>query len=221
MSEYEQIFHKQEIHDLYTKGEVTPLDDLYGIEGLALVVKDLDKKVEFLKEYKKRKKEDIDKEIKVLENKIEFFKKVVIRTLKDKKEKSVDFPGSCKAISRNQKANWKIIDDEEFIKIIRDAEDQGEKINKAIKEINEYVVRKKEANKLLDIWEKNGNLEKYFDIEKNNKASKVCVSKEPAKTSVSFSYPKEEESDEVIDETIIPVKGVEVEKTDNADFDAL
>ena len=203
MSEDEQNFHEQEIQ---------PLDDLYGIEDIALKTQKINKRIEFLKEYKRRKKLAIDKEIEVLENRIEFFKKIIIETFKKEEEKSVDFPGSCSIISRNQKSNWKITDSDEFIKIIRDAEDKGEKINKAIKEITEYIVKKKEANKLLDIWEQNGNLEKYFDIEKDNKASKTCIEKEPAKTNISFSYPEEDEENEIIEEDI---------PTENITYDAI
>ncbi len=192
--------------------EIQPLDDLYEIEDIALKSKKITKRIEFLKEYKKRKKLTIDKEIEILENKIEFFKKIIIETFKKEEEKSVDFPGSCSIVSRNQKSNWKITDDDEFIKIIRDAEDKGEKINKAIKEVNEYKIMKKEANKLLDIWEQNGNLEKYFDIEKDNKASKTCIEKEPAKTNISFSYPEEDEENEIIEEDI---------PTENITYDAI
>ncbi len=199
MSEDEQNFHEQEIQ---------PLDDLYGIEDIALKTQKINKRIEFLKEYKRRKKLAIDKEIEVLENKIEFFKKVIIETFKKEEEKSVDFPGSCSIISRNQKSNWKITDSDEFIKIIRDAEDKGEKTNKAIKEITEYKIMKKESNKLLDIWEQNGNIEKYFDIEKDNKASKTCIEKEPAKTNVSFSYPEEENSDSEITEEDISTEKI-------------
>ncbi len=201
MSEDEQNFHEQEIQ---------PLDDLYGIEDIALKAQKINKRIEFLKEYKRRKKLAIDKEIEVLENRIEFFKKIIIETFKKEEEKSVDFPGSCSIVSRNQKSNWKITDSDEFIKIIRDAEDKGEKINKAIKEINDYIVVKKEANKLLDIWEQNGNIEKYFDIEKDNKASKICIEKESAKTNVSFSYPEEEnnEEDSEITEEDISTKNI-------------
>ena len=216
MSEYEQIFHKQELYDLYTKGEIVPLEDLYGIEDVGLNVKEMSKKIEFLKEYKKRKRSDIDKEINILENKIDFFKKIVIATLKDKKEKGVDFPGSCKVVSRNNKPNWSISDEEEFVRIIKEAEEEGEKVNGVIEEVISFNIKKKDANKLLDIWEKNGNFEKYFDTEE-----KPCVNKEPARITVSFKYPEKEEDEEIIDETAIPMKEEEIEEVNNNDFDEI
>ena len=194
--EYEQIFHKQELYDLYSKGEIVALDDLYGIEDIGLNIQEMNKKIDFLKEYKRRKKSDIDKEITLMESKIDFFKKIVVETLKDKKEKGVDFPGSCKAVSRNNKAAWKVVDDDEFIKIIKEAEKEGEKTEKAIKEKTTFDVVKKNASKLLDIWEKNGNLEKYFEVGENETP---CVKKEPSKITVSFRYPEIFEDDEAID----------------------
>ena len=202
MSEYEQIFHKQELYDLYSKGEIVALDDLYGIEDIGLNIQEMNKKIEFLKEYKRRKKSDIDKEIDLMENKIEFFKKIVIATLKEKKEKGVDFPGSCKASSRNNKPTWTITDDKEFIKIVKEAEKEGEKIEDSIKETLVIDIVKKNASKLLDIWEKNGNFEKYFEVGEDEES---CVKKEPSKITVSFRYPEIRE-DEIIDETSIPMK---------------
>ena len=202
VEEYEQIFHKQELYDLYSKGEIVALDDLYGIEDIGLNIQEMNKKIEFLKEYKRRKKSDIDKEIEIMENKIDFFKKIVVVTLKEKKEKGVDFPGSCKAVSRNNKATWKIVDDEEFIKIIKEAEKEGEKTEEAIKEKTTFDIVKKNASKLLDIWEKNGNLEKYFEVGEDENS---CVKKEPSKTTVSFRYPEKREDEDIIDETEVHI----------------
>lgn len=212
VEEYEQIFHKQELYDLYSKGEIVALDDLYGIEDIGLNIQEMNKKIEFLKEYKRRKKSDIDKEIDLMENKIDFFKKIVVVTLKEKKEKGVDFPGSCKAVSRNNKATWKIVDDEEFIKIIKEAEKEGEKTEDSIKEKTTFDIVKKNASKLLDIWEKNGNLEKYFEVGEDEKS---CVKKEPSRMTVSFRYPeKREDEDNMIDETEVPTKEVHINEFD-------
>jgi hypothetical protein len=203
MAEYEQIFHKQELYDLYSKGEIVALDDLYGIEDIGLNIQEMNKKIEFLKEYKRRKRSDIDKEIEIMENKIDFFKKIVITTLKEKKEKGVDFPGSCKAVSRNNKATWNITNEEEFKKIVKKAKEEGEKVEDSLKETVVIDIVKKNASKLLDIWEKNGNFEKYFEVGEDEKP---CVKKEPSKTTVSFRYPEKIEDEDMIDETAIPTK---------------
>lgn len=202
MSDYEQIFHKQELYDMFSKGEVNPLDDLYGIEDLALTTREIENKIEFYKGLKRKKTKDINDAINVLENKLSFFKKVVLVTLEDNNEKSVDFPGSCRASSRRIAANWNITDEEEFIKIMEKAEEDGEKIDGVVEEVKESVIKKKFAKKLLDTWVKNGNFEKYIDAGE----SAPCVEKVPARKGVTFTFPKKEkENDEVIDETI-PVK---------------
>jgi len=216
MSEYEQIFHKQELYEMFSKGEVKPLDDLYGIEDLALSAKELKKQLEWLKGYKSKKAEDIAKKVQVLQSKLDFFKKVVLTTLQEYNEKSVDFPGSCKVSSRNQKAKWNIVDEDEFIEVIEKAEADGVKVDGVLEEVKETVVKKKPADTLLDVWEKNGNLEKYFG---SNQDDTACVKKEFPKKTVSFTYPKSEEDNEVVDETI-PVKDVPVPSKE-PDFDAI
>lgn len=216
MSEYEQIFHKQELYEMFVKGEVKPLDDLYGIEDLALSTQEIKKEIEWLKGYKSKKIEDISRKTQILQNKLEFFKKLILSTLQEYNEKSVDFPGSCKVTSRNQKAKWNIVDEEEFIGIIEKAEEDGEKVDGVVEEVKEYKVRKKPAEVLLDTWEKNGNFEKYFGSDGNGD---ICVSKDSPKKTVSFTYPKSVDETGSVDETVsvtdVPVPSKE------SDFDAI
>jgi hypothetical protein len=54
--QYENIFQKQELHDMYVSGEAVALDDLYLLEDVALTVANLDKEIYFYKDYKKKKK---------------------------------------------------------------------------------------------------------------------------------------------------------------------
>ncbi len=218
MSDYEQIFHKQELYDMFSKGEVNPLEDLYGIEDLALTYKEIENKIEFYKGLKKKKVKDINDAINVLENKLVFFKKVVLVTLEDNNEKSVDFPGSCRASSRKVAANWNITDEEEFIRIIEKAEEDGQKVDGVVEEVKEFVIKKKFAKKLLDTWEKNGNFEKYITVDKDDDVNQ-CVEKVPPKKGVTFTFVKKEKDDEVIDETI-PIKD-DATKSVVEEFDAL
>lgn len=217
MSDYEQIFHKQELYDMFSKGEVNPLEDLYGIEDLALTYREVENKIEFYKGLKRKRVKDINDAINVLENKLVFFKRVVLVTLEDNNEKSVDFPGSCRASSRKVAANWSITDEEEFIRIMDRAEGDGEKVDGVVEEVKEFIIKKKFAKKLLDTWEKNGNFEKYIAVDED---ASPCVEKVPPKKGVTFTFvKKEEENDEVIDETI-PVKDGAA-KSVVEEFDAL
>ena len=41
---------KRELAEMYGQGEAKPLDDLYSLEATSLIIKDLDKKIDFYKE---------------------------------------------------------------------------------------------------------------------------------------------------------------------------
>jgi hypothetical protein len=197
MESCENIFIRKELHDLYSSGEVSPLGDLYSLEDLALTVKELNEKIEFYKAYKKKKIEDISNEIKSAENEIDFLKKVAISTLKHNKEKKVNFPGSCSVSSRRQSANWVIDDDEEFSSVIKKAGEKGEKIDGVLKIKETVSVVKKEANKILNMWEKSGKLNEFIDEQ--------IAHKEPEGVSVSMSYVKEDVDQDEAEEIDIPV----------------
>jgi len=186
------IFNKEVIHEIESSGEIKALDDMYMIEDVALNIKEWMKKIDFLKGYKKQKVEDVNKEIAVTENKIEFFKQVILSTLNENKEKSLRFPGSCQVISRKGRDKWVIKDDDSFIELL---EEYGEK-DEIVEEIIQYKIIKKEADKLLVTWEKNGTLESV---------SSEIVEKENGKPSVTIKY-EDESDEEIIDETPVPTK---------------
>ena len=220
MSEYENVFRRKELHDMYSLGEIIPLDDLYLLEDVALTIKEIDKKIEFYKNYKKKKSQDISDAVKVLENKASFYKDLMVSTLKDHKEKSVKFPGSCAISARNQKATWKIQDEEEFIAVLQEAKKAGEDVDDVLEEVIQFNVRKREANKLLLTWEQSGKLDDF--LKKAKKGSGDIVFKEPAKTTVSIKFLEEDEdSIEEVDDISIPVKESVSNSSDVEDFDTL
>ncbi len=194
MIEYEDIFRRKEISDMYATNEPFPLDDIYDIEGTALTINSLNRKLDFYKEYKKRKVEQINDEMKVVQNKINFLKAVIVATLKKFNEKSTNFPGSCEVISRKQKEKWVIKDEEEFIKIIEESVDLGDDVDGVIKTVTSKSIVKKEADKLLNSWEKNGKLEEIF--EKIKDKDEYFVQKEPSRVSVTLKFDKDIEAQE-------------------------
>lgn len=217
MSEYEHVFKRKELSEMYAAGEVKPLDDLYFVEDAALTIQTLNKKLDFYKEYKKKKAQDISDEIKVLQNQVDFFKSVIVSTLKHNKEKSVKFPGSCNVSSRNQKARWSIDDEEEFINILQEAKKAGEDVDDVLEEVVQFNVRKREADKLLDIWEDNGKLEEF--LKKAKKGVVSVVKKEAPTTTVALKFFEQEEEEEP-EEVAIPVK--KKDSTDNLeDYDSI
>jgi len=216
-NQYESVFRRKELHDMYAAGEVKPLDDVYLIEDTALTIQELTQKLDFYKGYKQKRKQDIDDEMKVVKNKIDFFKGLIISTLKANKKKGMKFPGSCTVTSSNLKPKWKIDDEEEFITVLQEAQKAGENVDDVLEVVTQYNVKKVEAAKLLTIWESSGKLEGFL---KKAKDSQEVVSKTPPKTSVSLSFVKKEEEDPEVEEMTIPVKaGAGRSKTD--DFDTL
>jgi len=209
MSDYESVFKKQELHEMYVSGEVVPLSDLYLIEDTALTVKDLNKKIDFYKDYKKKKAKDIDGEIKTLNNKVDFFKSIIMETLKTHKEKSIKFPGSCSVSSRNPAPKWVINDEDKLIEVLKEAEKNGEKIDDILQETIVYKVDKKKADKLMEVWEKNGKLDKILED-----MDEPFIVKEIPPTSVALSFVKDNEEEDDIVPVSVPKKS-KVVKDDN------
>ena len=221
MSENEEnIFNRKELYELYAVGEVKPLDDLMLLEDAALTVKELNKKIQFYKDYKKKKAQDVSDAVQVLLNQIEFYKSVMVSTLKSNKEKSVKFPGSCSISSRNQKAKWRVEDEEEFIAVLKEAQKAGEDVDDVLEKVTQYNVRKREANKLLLVWEQSGKLEGF--LKKAKKGIKDIIIKDNAKTTVSISFVEPEDNEE-IEDIAIPLKSKDTITTKSKmdDFDSL
>jgi hypothetical protein len=199
------FLNQKVIGEVESRGEVTPLDDMYLIEDVAMHIQELSKKVEFCKGYKKKKRLDIDAEIKSLENKIKFFKKVIFETLKENKEKNLSFPGSCKVSRRKPRDKWVIKDEEALIEILKSEEE----IDNVTELITSYKITKKKLDTLLEGWTKSGKIEGV---------STDCVDKEVGEDTVSIAYLNEDAEDDVEDNASkeeIPVKG---ENYDSLEF---
>ena len=218
-SEYTNVFRRKELHDIYASGEVKPLDDLYLLEDVAMTIKELEKKKDFYKGYKKRKSQDITDEIKVLDNKVQFYKSLMVSTLEKNKEKSVKFPGSCVISSRNQKAKWVVNDEEEFIAVLQAAQKAGEDVDDVLEEVTQFNVRKREAGKLLDIWEQSGKLDDFLKKAKNGSGD--IVKKDPKKTTVSIKFLEEEVEDECDNEKDVPVPVKDGDGSNLDDYDGI
>ena len=143
------IFNKDKLYELEAARVVKPLEDLYLLEDAAMNIKEIDKKINFYKDYKNKKNEDIDREIDSLKDKNAFYRSIMVATLDDKNEKSVSFPGSCKISKRKSPDRWIIADEEAFREAIKwDPEE-----DKILQEVTQYLIPKKEVCKILNIWE--------------------------------------------------------------------
>lgn len=143
----------EEIKEMRQSNEITALSDEMAIEDVMEIIKEKQHKIDQYKEQKKRKNRLITESIEKEEENIEFLKKIIRETLVQNDEKSINFPGVGKVSTRNQKQNWIIIDDIELMREIKDRECETEKyIEKTEK------LLKTNVNKLLDMWEKSGQL---------------------------------------------------------------
>jgi hypothetical protein len=220
MSEFENVFKRKELHDMFAAGEIRPLDDLYLLEDVALTIKELEKQKDFYKDYKKKKSQDVSDAVKVIENKVAFYKSIMVSTLESNNEKSVKFPGSCAVSSRNQKAKWVVNDEEEFIAVLKEAQKAGEDVDDVLEEVVQYNIRKREASKLIAIWEQSGKLEDF--LKKAKKSNDDIIVKESEKKTVSIKFLEvvDEGMDDSAEDVDIPVK--EGASSDNmGDYDSL
>lgn len=186
---------RKEIMEMIEKDEIRPAKDLYEIEGLAILAQEYIQKQEFYKEYKKRKIADIDNEIKKMEVKEDFVKKVISATLKEQGQKGVHFPGTCKISTRKNKPKWVINDEEKFRKMVEEAFNSGENVAGVIKEVTTSKIVKTEADNLLNAWESNGKLDALRD---SSDDTHFFATKEEGAISVILKYEDREEDEEDI-----------------------
>lgn len=149
------------------------LQDKYEIENVLLVLQNMTKKIEFLKELKKRRVSAIDEQIHKEEADAEKLEEAIKACMQRNKDKTLDFPGVGKVQVRNAKGTWTIVDDEGLRKHLQSL-GKFDEVSEA-----SWKFKKKDLNKLLD------------ELQENNNTSSF-VQKEQDKTSLSISFPKEE-----------------------------
>jgi len=206
------VFDQKKIDDLertFIDGKIKPLDDIFTIEDVSMKIKEINEKIDFLKEYKSKKANSIAISIKSLENRIDFYRQVISKTLTLNKQNSVSFPGSCQVSKATNKGKWVVIDETALAELLK----KEEKFNEVFETITTTVLDKKELTKLLNNWKKSGKLDK-IDFSS-------FLGKEDDKVSVRIKYDKPEEEETSIEdiEEEVPVKNVK--NAEDNDYDAL
>ena len=107
-------------------------------------------KVVFYKELKARKAKAIADEIKVMENKIDFYRQIISKTLTINDEKNVNFPGSCRVSKRNTKGKWTVTDEDSLAELMK----KEKKFDEVFEKVTTIVLDKKNLNAILDNWKK-------------------------------------------------------------------
>lgn len=182
------LVDKKELRERCSNNDVKPLDDLYDIEDVAYIIKECIHKIDVQKGYKKKKTEAINGEIAVLQNRINYFKKVITATLEKKKEKNLHLPDACKVSLRKAIPKWIIDDEEALIEHLIKAKE----IENCAKKIDDWKLVKKDVNKVLNDWEKSESLPD-------------SVHKELGEVGVMISFLDKEEVEEKVN-TTVPVK---------------
>jgi len=180
---------KKELKERCSANDIKPLDDLFDIEDVAFIIQELTHKIDLQKAYKKKKNQAISDEVKVLQNKVDYFKKVIVSTLEKHGEKNINLPDACKINLRKARPKWIIDDEEAFIETLIETQE----IENCAEKLEGWKIVKKEADKVLNDWEKSESLPS-------------SVHKELGDTGVTISYhEKEEEAEEAVDMTV-PIK---------------
>jgi hypothetical protein len=165
------VLGMQETIQILESGHVQALDDVHNLEAALELIRKGDERVEEFKVIKRKRAQVIDEEIEKIESRNEFLRSIIAKTLKQAKTKSVTFPGVGKVSARDKKGNWVVKDESELLKVLKD---EGEYAQ--IVEVEE-VIKKKDLNKLLDVWEKVGKLP-------------TSVGREPDQDAVTIKFDK-------------------------------
>jgi phage host-nuclease inhibitor protein Gam len=181
---------KIELKERCSTNDVKPLDELYDIEDVAFIIQDLNHKIDIQKGYKKSKNQAIKDEVDVLQNKIDYFKKVIVSTLEKNGEKNLTLPDACKVSLRKGRPKWIVDDEEALLETLIETKE----IENCAKKIEGWKTDKREVDKILNDWEKSENLP-------------GSVHKELGDTGISISYiDKEEEAKKVEVDMTVPIK---------------
>ena len=183
------LISKKELRERCCNNDVKPLDDMYDIEDVASVIKECTHKIDIQKGYKKKKNQAINDEIAVLQNKIDYYKKVIVSTLEKNDEKSLHFPGACKLNLRKARAKWIIDDEESLINYLIEEKE----IENCATKVDGWKPVKKDVDKVLNDWEKSENLPE-------------SVHKELGETGITISFVDNEDKEEEEVDMTVPIK---------------
>jgi len=105
---------------IYGLDKAESLDDVLDIENVILLIKKLTNQIDFYKKLKKKRNNDIDKVVSNLEDKIEFYKQIIIITMEEKvKDSTLSFPGTGRVNSRKSKDNFVVKDEEKLFEFLK------------------------------------------------------------------------------------------------------
>lgn len=121
------------------------LPSVFDIEDVLVYLRDVESRVDFLKELKRQRTHKIDESINKYEGQVDKFKTIILNTMRthEPAKKTIPFPGVGKVGRRKSPAKWVIEDEQKFIEWL------SEEDKKSAVKIKESVI-KKEADKVLE-----------------------------------------------------------------------
>jgi phage host-nuclease inhibitor protein Gam len=147
--EYDDNIVNEFISDDIFKADYV-LDSVFEIDTILRLVKEEEKKAEFLRNYKKFKNDQISVKLELHDEKIKQLRNIIKKTLSHFEEKSLDFPGLGKVSRRNNKDSWSIEDEQKLLQFFK-----KEGIADHVVKVKE-TVDKREALKYIENYTKQG-----------------------------------------------------------------
>ena len=144
------IVNGKKIADILSQGEPKALASEFDMEDVLSFIKSLRDKIDFYNELKKERVKAIQEEIDKVQEKVDFFEKVVVLTMKNSKKKSLDFPGIGKATIVSRKGKWVVNDTEEVVDYLRSQDLAA--YHKVVSQKD--IISKKELDAVLEMWDK-------------------------------------------------------------------
>lgn len=177
---------------LMDTGKVSPLPDSNEIEAALELIKKYEEVVGDLKDYKKKKVRQIDEAIEQAYSRGDFLRSVIAETLKFSNKTSVRFPGLGKANLRTKRGKWVIQDEQSLLDTLRKEGEYKNCVDES------PVIKKKEVNALLDVWERINKLPKCVIREDDTDA--VTITFEEAEPDASIKVVKKQATAAAVDE---------------------
>ncbi len=170
------------------------LNSIYEVESILLALEEIDNRVGFWKNLKKHRVQTIDAAISDYSGRAEKLRKLVLDTLKQFDEKTLDFPGIAKVTRRKNKDSWEIDDANQMLNFFKQ-----EGLADEVSEVK-TVVKKTAVNKLLlEYSKKNVNIPGTSRVAGAESIS-VTFEKTDKSTSKKVIKPKKSEPSQPLEE---------------------
>ena len=144
------IDYKEILGSALTKEQT--LSSIYDIEEILLIIQEINRKIDYYKDYKRNKVQTLDTKISHLTAKVDSLRGLILTTMQTiaPKEKTLDFPDVGKVVRKKGKESLNIEDEESVLKYL-DQKGRKAEVVKVVQSID-----KRELNAILNEYQKSG-----------------------------------------------------------------